>query len=138
MLRNNKEAEARREALVADLKKNKRSRFFTDGAIRDHIRDTLAERRRRVSNGYDFTKVMYIIIVFLVLNLKHVFSHHQQGKKRKVQFSIKFDVLVIFPAEPEPLANGNGRDLFKVWPLVKQCLQLLEAQVIVKCQYPHQ
>jgi len=64
LFRANKEAESRREALVAELKKVNRCKFFTDAAIREHIKDTLAERRRRVTKGYDFTQVN--LLSFLV------------------------------------------------------------------------
>ena len=43
--------------LVTELIPTCSSKFFTEASIRQHIIDTLAERRRQVKKGYDYSKV---------------------------------------------------------------------------------
>ena len=45
------------DALVAELKSTGETPFFGEAAIRQHILDSLAERRRMVKKGYDYMKV---------------------------------------------------------------------------------
>ena len=49
--------------LVDELKGSCSTKYFDEKAIRNHAIDTLAERRRRVRSGYDYTKVCYCLIV---------------------------------------------------------------------------
>ena len=43
-------------ALVDELKGSCSTKYFDEKAIRNHAIDTLAERRRRVRSGHDYTK----------------------------------------------------------------------------------
>lgn len=59
--RGNKENTKKLDDLVKELAPSCSSKHFTETSIREHIIDTLAERRRQVKKGYDYDKVCNIL-----------------------------------------------------------------------------
>lgn len=57
IFRGNKENMNKLDDLVKELVPTCSSKFFAEASIRQHIIDTLAERRRQVKKGYDYSKV---------------------------------------------------------------------------------
>lgn len=57
---NNKETK-KLDSLVKDLIPSCRTKFFGEAAIRKHIIDSLAEHRRSVKKGHDYTKVNILV-----------------------------------------------------------------------------
>ena len=58
--RGNKASTKKLDDLVKELAPSCSSKYFTEASIREHIIDTLAERRRQVKRGYDYDKVSHI------------------------------------------------------------------------------
>ena len=56
----NKASTKKLDDLVKELAPSCSSKYFTETSIREHIIDTLAERRRQVKKGYDYDKVSYV------------------------------------------------------------------------------
>ena len=59
IFRGNKENTSKLDNLVKELKQACSSRYFDEDAIRQHIIDSLAERRRQVKRGHDYTQVSH-------------------------------------------------------------------------------
>ena len=57
IFRGNKENIKKPDDLVKELIPTCSSKFFTVASIRQHIIDTLAERRQQVKKGYDYNMV---------------------------------------------------------------------------------
>lgn len=57
IFRGNKDNVAKLEDLVKELKPTIANRFFDEDAIRQHIIDSLSERRRQIIRGHDYTQV---------------------------------------------------------------------------------
>jgi hypothetical protein len=60
IFRGNKDSIAKLEDVVKELKPTCANRFFDEDAIRQHIIDSLSERRRQIKRGHDYTRVSII------------------------------------------------------------------------------
>lgn len=67
--RGNKENMKKLDDLVKELIPTCSSKFFTEASVHQHIIDTLAERRRQVQKGHDYSKVSkdLNVVYFLAL-----------------------------------------------------------------------
>ena len=62
--RNNKEMQNELTEFAKELAKDYSMNGFDEDAIRQHVKDCLRERRRQVSNGYDYEKVNHYSLIF--------------------------------------------------------------------------
>ena len=65
IFRSNKENTSKLDNLVKEVNQTCSSRYFDEDAIWQHIINSLAERRRQVKRGHDYTQVSHRARLYL-------------------------------------------------------------------------
>ena len=69
IFRGNSSSQAKLNDLVKELKGTCSTKYFDEESIRQHIIDSMAERRRAIKKGYDYEKVYLSYIMYVCVHI---------------------------------------------------------------------